>query len=148
MAASKKPRSFDELYPGRFLKAGLLQGKQVTITISDVDTEELEGDDGKKLKAIISFKETPMKLVACKTNGICLKLMFGPNLDNWIGKRVTLFPSLWNGEDCIRVWGSPDIDADMEATIQLPRRKPIKMKLHRVEKAQKKQEDRQPGEEG
>jgi hypothetical protein len=127
----KKPVSFDDLYPGRFLKAGNFGGKKVTLTIADYDIEELEGDDGKKTKAIITFRETKRQLVACKTNGICMREMFGTELPKWVGKRVILFPSEWNNEPCIRVWGSPDIGANFDVEIKLPRRKPFRMTMHR-----------------
>lgn len=128
----KKPSVYDELYPGRFIKSGELQGKKVTLSISDVDIEELTGDDGKKVKCIISFRETEKKLVACKTNGFSIKSMFGVKLTDWIGKRITIHPDLWNGEPCIRIWGSPDIEQDMEITVSLPRRRPFKKTMHRV----------------
>ncbi len=130
-----KPSVYDELYPGRFLKAGLFKGVKPTLTIKDVDVEELIGDDNKpKQKAILSFAERPMQHVMCKTNGLCLKAMFGPILKDWVGKRVTLFAGQWNGEECIRVWGSPDIASDINVTITLPRRKPFDMRLHAVKK--------------
>lgn len=129
-----KPTSYDELYPGRFLKAADLKGKKVTLTLADVDLEELEGDDGKKTKCIISFQGKQKKLVACKTNGLCIKEMFGKDIANWIGKRVTMFEDVWNGEPCLRVWGSPDIAESMEITITLPRRRPFKKTLHKVER--------------
>lgn len=128
----KKPVDFDELYPGRFLKAGELQGKQATLTITSVDLDELEGDNGKKIKGVISFDKTPKQLCLNKTNGICIRAMFGRKLADWVGKRITLFPSTWNGDDCIRIWGSPDIEQDEEITVQLPRKRPIKMTMHRV----------------
>src|SRR6266403_1205482 len=134
----RKPSVFDELYAGRFIKAGELLGKKVTLTISDVDLEELQDDAGaKKAKAIISFKETEKKLVTCKTNGICLKEMFGKTLSNWIGKRITLFEDLWNGEACTRIWGSPDIEQEFEVEVALPRRRPFKKTMHRTTKAAK-----------
>jgi hypothetical protein len=71
--------------------------------------------------------------VLCKTNGICLREMFGVQLAEWVGKRVTIFPDTWNGEPAIRVWGSPDIAADRDVQITLPRRKPFKKTLRRVE---------------
>jgi|SRR5690606_14492826 len=125
-----KPKSFDDLYPGRFLKAGNFDGKKVTLTIADYDLEQLEGEDGKKAKAIITFKETQRQLVACKTNGLCMKEMFGADLTQWVGKRVILFPSIWNGEPCIRVWGSPDIPEPKAVEIKLPKRKPFTMQMH------------------
>jgi hypothetical protein len=132
----KKPSVFDQLYPGRFIKAGELLGKKVTLTIADVNLEELVGDDGKaKAKAIVSFKETDKGLVTCKTNGICLREMFGVQLADWVGKRVTIFPDVWNGEPAVRIWGSPDIERDVEVTVTLPRRKPFKRSLKKVEAA-------------
>lgn len=129
-----KPVDFDQLYAGRFLKAGELLGKKVTLTISDVDLENLVGEDGaKKAKAIISFDKTEKKLVACKTNGICIKAMFGSKLSEWLGKRVTIFPDTWNGEPCIRVWGSPDIAQDLDVVIALPRRRPFTKTMHKIE---------------
>lgn len=134
MASLKKPVDWDELYPGRFLKAGELRGRQFTLTIESVDLDELEGDKGKKIKGVISFRETPKQLALNKTNGICLREMFGRSLSMWEGKRVTIFPGQWNGDDCIRIWGSPDIDKDQEITVQLPRKKPFKMTMHKVAK--------------
>lgn len=128
-----KPTNYDELYPGRFLKAGLFKGKKVTLTIKDVDLEELEDNNGKpKAKAILSFVERPMELVMCKTNGLCIRAMFGKELANWKGKRITFFPGQWNGEECVRVWGSPDLKQEQTVQIELPRRKPFPMVLHAI----------------
>lgn len=130
-----KPVDWDELYPGRFLKAGELQGKKVTLTMVDIDTEELADDEGKKkVKGIIAFKETPKQIPLNKTNGLCIRAMFGRKLSDWSEKRITLFADKWNGEDCIRIWGSPDITENMEVEIKLPRRKPSMMTMHVVEK--------------
>lgn len=129
----QKPVDYDQLYPGRFLKAGEFLGKKQGFTISDVDLEELVGDDGKpKVKCILSFEETEKKLVTCKTNGICLKEMFGKKLPDWIGKRIVLFPDVWNGEPAIRVWGSPDIERDIDVEVVLPRRRPFRKTMRAV----------------
>lgn len=127
-----KPTVYDQLYPGRFIKAAELLGRKVTVSISDYEMEELEGDDGKKVKAILHFKETEKALVMCKTNGMCIRDMFGKTLTNWVGKRVTLFEDTWNGEPCIRIWGSPDIERDFDVEVALPRRRPFKKTMHRV----------------
>jgi len=127
----KKPKSYDDLYPSRFLKASAFDGKKVTLTIQDCRREELEGENGeKKVKAIVSFRETERELVACKTNGLCLRDMFGTSLAGWVGKRVILFPDKWNGEPAIRVWGSPDIKAPFDVEVKLARRRPFKMRMH------------------
>ena len=119
MTTEKKPKTFEDLYPSRFLKASDLQGKKPTLTIRDVETEMIETETGPKLKAILMFAETEKQEIAAKTNGLCLKAMFGSTLSNWIGKRVTLFEGEWNGEPAVRVWGSPDIENDFDVPIAL-----------------------------
>ena len=67
-----------------------------------------------------------------RTNGACLKEMFGPRLADWIGKRVVLYPTTTkmpkpgkhglSDEPCIRVRGSPDIAADISFELRLPQR--------------------------
>lgn len=126
-----KPVDFDQLYPGRFLKAGEFAGKKVTLTIAEVNLDELIGNDGtKKVKGVISFKETPKQIPLNKTNGICLKSMFGRKPQEWVGKKIILFPGQWNGEEAIRIWGSPDIQQEIAVEVSLPRKKPFTMTMH------------------
>lgn len=121
---------YDQLFPGRFMKAGEFQGKDVNLTITDVEMEELPQDKGgDKPKGVLSFRETKKKLVLNRTNGECLKGMFGRNVQEWIGKQVTFFPSEWNGEPAIRVKGSPELKAPLDVEVRLPKRKPIVMKM-------------------
>lgn len=135
----RKPVNFDELFPGRFLKAGLFAGKSPTLTISDYDLDKLPQDDGRdKARGIISFRETEMQLALNSTNGQCLKAMFGTTLANWVGKRVTFCtekdrdPGGGGMVDAIRVAGSPDIAEDMTVEVKLPRRKPKTRTLKRT----------------
>jgi hypothetical protein len=116
---------YDALFPGRFLKASVLQGRDVTLEIADVRIEELPAETGgTKVKGIIAFKGKKMELVLNRTNGESIKAMFGRDTGEWIGKRITLFPTEWNGEPCIRVKGSPDIAAPVKFELKLPRKKP------------------------
>ena len=127
--------TYDQLFPSRFIKAGEFGGKPVTLTITHVELNDLEGEDGKaETKAIISFKETKRQWVLIKTNAQCLLAMFGADTDGWLGRRVTLYPErdssgLSDSGLCIRVKGSPDIKQPITAQIKLPRRKPREVKL-------------------
>lgn len=126
---------FDELYPNRFLKAGEFKGRDVTLTISKVVLEELAGKNGPEMKGILSFERTPKQLVLNKTNGLCLKALFGRNTDEWIGKKVTFFPAEIQFEDndlAIRVRGSPDIAAPVTFELKLARKKPRMVTLQRT----------------
>jgi len=126
------PVDWDELYPNRFIKATEFKGKKPTLTMTTVRIEELSCDTGPKIKGVISFKETEKCWALNKINGTCLKHMFGRKVQDWVGKRVTLFAGTWNGEEAVRVWGSPDIQADSEVTIALPRKRPFNMVMHAV----------------
>ena len=133
-----RPQTFDDLYPGRFLHADQFRGKPRTLTVADVFHERLVGEKGKELKVLLSFEETHLLYVLPKLNAQALKAMFGANVRDWISRRVTFYPTadLWpmrRGEECIRVWGSPDIDADMSVELSMPRRKAKTVVLHRVE---------------
>lgn len=129
------PVDWDELYPGRFIKASDFKGKKVTMRIASVKIEELIGDKGPQVKGVMGFEKTEKQLALNKTNGICLKEMFGKKVQEWVGHRVTLFASIWNGEECVRVWGSPELAADVGVTIALPRKRPFEMVMHKVESA-------------
>ena len=115
----RRPVDFDEMFPGRFLKAGLLQTKLGSrtpiVTITDIELETMPQDDGKnKDKGIISIKEASNQICLNRTNGECLKAMFGKRAADWIGKRIGLCieldrdPSSKNGKvEAIRIAGSP-----------------------------------------
>jgi hypothetical protein len=125
---------FDQLYPGRFLKAGDLGGKDFTLIIGSVTLEELGGEGEAKQKAIVHFSNAKKAFVMNRTNGACLKAMFGRDIREWIGKRITLYPATikdpFTGEDtlALRVRGSPDIDGPIVFEAKIGR-KNVKMKL-------------------
>lgn len=127
---------FDQLFPGRFLKAGEFQGRAVTLTITAVALEDLPQEKGgDRAKGIVSFAESKRQLVLNRTNGECIKAMFGRNTDDWIGKRVTLYPAPYEGDIAIRVKGSPDLEKNLTVEIKLPRKRPYNVTLEKTTKA-------------
>lgn len=125
---------WDQLYPGRFFKAGeLREGERRILTISDVSLEELEGNKGLQWKGILTLQGERMQLPLNKTNGICLRELFGRVPYKWVGHRFAIYASAtggFDGEPCIRIWGSPELTEDRVVTIELPRKKPFKMTMH------------------
>lgn len=111
---------YDELYPGRFLKAVEFKGKDVTLTITEVAIERMRD---KKIKAIVTFAKTDRELVLNRTNGECLLGMFGRRTEDWIGKRVTFYPEVvmafGKRQPAIRVRGSPDIEQDLHIRLRI-----------------------------
>lgn len=119
----------DMMFPSRFIKAADLQGKEVTVEIAGTNLDELDGDGGKKTKGIVSFVGKKKKWVLNRTNAMCLKAMFGRETDAWKGHKVTLYPTTFNDEPCVRVKGSPELKAPLEFELKLPKKKPRLVKL-------------------
>ncbi len=126
-----KGLDYDALFPGRFIKAGDFKGHDVTLTIANVRLEDLPNDaGGNKVKGIIAFEGKKKEWVLNRTNGEALKAMWGRDTGEWIGKRVTLYPAPFNGDDlAIRVRGSPDLKAPLDFELKLPRKRPTKTRL-------------------
>jgi hypothetical protein len=149
-----KPVDYDELFPGRFVKAGLLKGEPKTVTILDVTTEPLPQDKGAdRIRGILSFVGTDTQMVLNSTNGQCLRAMFGKRIADWMGKAITLVPEKdrMGGEvvDAIRISGSPDISEPITVVIKLPRKKPRQRVLQPTKAAPARTSqprERQPGE--
>lgn len=137
-APLKRPRDWDELYPGRYLKAGQLGERRPTLTIKSVSLEKLQDDKGAdKTKGVLSFAEITYELALNKTNGLLLRELFGRDLERWPGRKVTLYrgeveSGSQRGEPAVRVWGSPELTEDRTVEIKLPRKRPLKIVLHAV----------------
>jgi hypothetical protein len=133
---SKQITHCDEMFPNQYIKAGELGESKVTYTIKHIEAKPFEGDKGKQWKGVATFEEIDQQWTINKTNMLCIKAMFGALVPAWYGKRVVLFPTKdrFGREivDCIRVWGSPDIDRDITVEIKFPKKKPVKMTMHKV----------------
>lgn len=93
-----------EAFPSAFLKTDDLQGRQVTVTIESYSLEDV-GDDEKKL--VLHFAGKNRGLVCNKTNAASISDIYGDEMDEWLGKRITLYPTKTNYAGrmtpCIRI---------------------------------------------
>lgn len=123
---AERELTYEAAFPGRFLQAGILNGKQVVLTIAKAYMEVLEGDNGKKNKLILAFAGKEMELVCNKTNAFCLKEMFDNKISGWVGKRVAFFPTKvafgLKQVDALRIAGSPDIASDIKVNARIGRK--------------------------
>ena len=82
------------MFPSDYLAWEEFKGKEVTLTIKKVWKEDLRKVDGSsERKTIMTFEETPQKLVMNKTRGgmVAEALGIEQGLD-WPGHRITLYP--------------------------------------------------------
>ena len=128
--------NFDDLYPSRFLKAGNIPNGKASYPIKAVAKEPLETDQGTEEKVVTTFEETAMQLVLAKVNALCIRAMFGSDVKQWIGKRLTLFTTTEimpfprrRDEPCIRIFGSPDIKEEVVCEWTPPKRRKLVQKL-------------------
>ena len=132
------PGSYSEMYPSRFLKADMLKGRKITMTIKAIFGEDLtDADENSKAEWIVQFAERPFEWVMNKTGAYCLYRMFGGDPHTWSGHKITLFPQpgTWFGEkgEAIRVWGSPELTEDLPITLKFLRKKKDRnMVMHKV----------------
>ena len=81
-------------FPGSYLKASDLQGRNITISIHSVSMEEVGGD----IKPILFFADAngakkDRGLVLNKTNSNIIAEMYGWETDEWGGKPIVLYPA-------------------------------------------------------
>jgi hypothetical protein len=106
---------FRSMYDSSWIYAFDLKGRDVTVTIKEVRAAKIEngrerGEKKTQRKPVLFFKESKDQrgLVLCKTNGKTIAAMYGNDTDAWIGKRVTLFPTVTDAfgqsnVECIRI---------------------------------------------
>lgn len=139
MSSEGPSYDFDELYPGRFLKAGDFAAGPRTLRIRSVDLEDLpdEKTGGTKARGVVAFEGEDRELVLNKTNGLLIRAMFGRSTKDWIGKRVTFWMDTKvkfgsKTVEAVRVYGSPEIPKDLPVPIKHPKKKEVIVTLKRT----------------
>jgi hypothetical protein len=82
------------LYPSNYIGAADCKGKDVSLTIENVQIDELMLVGGKKQKKpVLYFEKTVKMLVLNKTNATVISEQHGTEAKGWIGKRITIYPT-------------------------------------------------------
>lgn len=100
------------MFDKEFLYHYDLQGRDVTVTIRKVIQGAVQGTDGKKAKKpVVYFEKTEKGLALNITNVRTIGGIYGFKAEEWIGKRITLYPTTTQmaGKtvECIRVRPTP-----------------------------------------
>ena len=81
--------------------------RDVTLTIARVTQGELRSKDKTDKRPIVHFAGTPKTMVLNATNGKAIAAMYGVQVEQWAGKRITIYKTTTsfgpNTVDCIRV---------------------------------------------
>lgn len=76
-----------EEFPSKYLKAADLQGREVRVTMSNVEREKI-GDD---TKPVLYFKGKEKGIVLNKTNAGTISDSYGDDTDDWFDQPLILF---------------------------------------------------------
>ena len=96
------------MFPSRYLDAATLQGRDVVVEIESVSMQTLEGEKGERDKRPCVRLAGKTKIwVLNKTNARVIAKLYGPDVDDWRGQCVTVYPTKCEafGEtvECVRV---------------------------------------------
>jgi hypothetical protein len=98
-------RSF---FDRNWIAAFELAGADVTLTIAKAEGVTVQSAGGSAERKVgLHFHETTKGMVCNTTNGGIIASMYGGDVEGWIGKRITIFPTVTQMgremKDCIRV---------------------------------------------
>src|SRR5690349_18637485 len=77
-------------FPGQYLKAADLQGREVTVTMDHVKQEDIGGDH----KPVLYFTGKERGLVLNKTNANNISYLYGDETEQWHGKPIILYAAM------------------------------------------------------
>lgn len=88
--------TYNDVHPSNYIIAEDLKGRDRTVTLKSIDFDGKVWRAGKEERAIVLFfAEAKKGLVLNATNHdvIAFKLRYGKELEAWVGKPITLFPT-------------------------------------------------------
>ena len=115
---------FYDLFPGEWLKAAMLKGKEQTVKVVELQHKSVLKPNGKTEDAwVLYFDKTEKGLGLNRTNARLLFALLGEDTEDWIGRWVTLAAEkdgsgMSDDGLCIRVVGSPELKQALEVTVK------------------------------
>jgi hypothetical protein len=103
------------MFDSKYIGAWDLVGRDVVVTISKVQGTTIVGEGGKTdKKPMVWFEGKEKSMVFNKTNCAIVSGMYGRDTKDWVGKRITIYPTQTQvgkeTKDCIRVRPVPPRD--------------------------------------
>lgn len=85
---------YRSLFDRAYIAAFDLGGKDVVVKIARVEGQVLNNGKSQNKKPVIFFEGRERGFVANKTNCKAISGMYGTKVESWIGKLITLFPTV------------------------------------------------------
>lgn len=71
----------------------LNEGQDMTITLQNVKREMVTGNGGKKEECMVAYIKGNKPMILNRTNAKSIEKLYGPYIEDWAGKQVTLYES-------------------------------------------------------
>jgi hypothetical protein len=81
----------EKMFPSRWLSGLDLAGRDVTVVIEAIHAEVVGPPPKQEEKFVMSFKGAKKQLILNQTNCQSIAMQYGPETDNWIGQKITLY---------------------------------------------------------
>lgn len=102
-----------DMFPSQYVSAYDLKKRHVTLTIVRVEAEQVERQDKKTKRMesvkvyVVYFLKAKKGLLLNKTNALTIAALYGDESDKWLGKAITLYPTVVNAfgkkTDAVRI---------------------------------------------
>ena len=118
--------NINDVYPSKWLVAADIPGPTI-VTIRKAEIQRFKGQDGKadEDKVIVQFDRYEKAMVCNKTNATTIASFYGEDTDDWIGERITIFPTKVQ-------WGARLVDA-IRVDTKLPKKDKAKAVVTQAE---------------
>ncbi len=81
-----------DMYPSKWMSAKDLEGEDKIVTIRRIEEETIASED--KWVLYFDLRQSTKGLVLNQTNAKTIAKLYGEDSDDWIGKSITLFPTV------------------------------------------------------
>jgi hypothetical protein len=90
---NRNAMNVNQAFPSKYLKADgdLPEEGNLILTMDRVELEDVGSADKTEIKPVLYFRDHEKGLVVNKTNGSTIAGLYGPETDDWGGKKIALF---------------------------------------------------------
>lgn len=114
--------NINKLFPSKWVGATDLNGKTPTLTMKSVTIEQVGAPPQTEEKPVIWFDKATKGLILNKTNAMVIAGLYGPETDNWPGKKIQLYTAKVKAfgavHDAIRVRSAGTVSAAPDPVVE------------------------------
>lgn len=84
---------FHDIVPTKYICFEDLRGQDVTVTVRAFAAEKMFANGKQQIRPVLYFEGKAKGMVVNATINDTLTALYGPELEGWVGKRITIYPT-------------------------------------------------------